>query len=479
MKILFINPPRKNGLPVIREDRCEIVNRYLFNPPYSLLHLAACVREKGNTAGIIDANIENLSYQDIRRRLIDFDPSLVIFRFTAETIEDDIITADVAKAVSDKIITVGLCLTLRDFSDQILREFSNLDIYVRGEYGTYEISVNGIIDAITRKDDLKNVPGLTYRKGNIITSTGNDFGDISLDYPFPAYDLIPPLSNYYINPRHKEHSPFTLMYTSMGCPFQCTYCVVQKTKWRARTVENVISEIARLKNEHGLNCIQFKDETFTMDRERTIDICNELIRRKIKIRWYASTRVDKVDNELLKIMREAGCRSLSFGVESGSQKVLDTVQKGIMVEQALDAIKMTKEAGIWVHLGFVVGLPGETKETFKETIAFVKKALPAMAQFNTAIPYPGTKLFDDAVQKGILDKNINYKQLRYDKSILRTETLSCSDIDRLRKKAYLSLYFNPKWILSQFRNFEEVGFTLRYYSKCIYMFLVQKMKHSH
>jgi len=265
----------------------------------------------------------------------------------------------------------------------------------------------------------------------------------------------------------------------MGCPYQCTYCVVQKTKWRACTVENVINEILRLKNEQGLNCILFKDETFTMDRQRTIDICNELIRNKTKIRWYASTRVDKVDYELLQIMREAGCRSLSFGVESGSQKVLDAVKKGTTVEQALNAVKMTKKAGIWVHLGFVVGLPGETEESFKETIAFVRKALPAMAQFNTAVPYPGTKLYDDAVQKGIFDKNINYKQLRSDKSILRSEFLTCDDIDSLRKKAYRSLYFNPEWILSQFRNFEEVGFTLRYYSKCIYMFLVQRMKHSH
>lgn len=281
MNILFINPPRYNGLPVIREDRCEIVNRYLYNPPYSLIQIAAFLKEKGEKVGIIDANIENLSFTHIRDRIIEFNPAIIVFRFTPETIETDMNTARIAKSCSGDIIVTGLCWTLREFSKQVLKDYPGLDIYIAGEYGTYEVTLSNIIDAINGKNDFQTIPGITFRIGNKIISTTNSVQNISLDYPFPAYDLIPSLSSYYINPRHREHSPFTIMYTSMGCPYNCTYCVVRKTKWQARSVNNVMSEIIRLKNEYNIRCILFKDETFTMDRERTIAICNEMIRNKI------------------------------------------------------------------------------------------------------------------------------------------------------------------------------------------------------
>ncbi|MEM3703605.1 MAG: radical SAM protein, partial [Candidatus Bathyarchaeia archaeon] len=183
--------------------------------------------------------------------------------------------------------------------------------------------------------------------------------------------------------------------------------------------------------------------------------------------------------ELLQLMKKASCKAISFGIESGSQKILDYAKKGIKVEQAMQAIKMAKEAGILVHLSFIVGLHGENWKTVKETMNFVKKALPTMAQFNVAVPYPGTPLYDLARSKGWIEEDVDYTRLQHQVSIMRTEEMTMDEIEKARKKLYRSLYFNPRWVSSQLSNFKELSLTIRYYFKCLKMYLLHGMKHSH
>jgi len=480
MKIVFVNPPRYEGLPVIREDRCEIVNRYLVNPPYSLIQIAAVLREKGEEIQVIDANCENLSYSDAQERIEESKPDIVAFRFTPTTIEADMETAKITKSFYPNALTIGICWTLKRFAEKIIRDNKDLDIYLLGEYGTYETTFLSLMEAINQGSPLDTVKGIAFRRMGDAVSTGPRTTYYPYDkLPIPAYDLLPSLSKYYISPKHSRHSPFTIMYTSMGCPYSCIFCVVRQSKWRKRSVGSIMKEITYLKNEHGLKCVFFMDELFTMDRQRTVDLCKAFIKYKIDLRWYTSTRVDLVDKELLELMRRAGCRNISFGIESGSQRILDYAKKGITVEQAMQAVKTVKEAGIGVHLAFIVGLPGENWETFKETVDFVKKALPSMAQFNVAVPYPGTPLYDLARSKGWIDEDLDYTQLQHQVSIMRTEEMTTEEIEKARKKAYRSLYFNPRWILSQLSNFEDLSLTTRYYLKCLKMYLLHGMKHAH
>ena len=479
MKVLFVNPPRYDGLPVIREDRCEIVNRYLVNPPYSLIQIASVLRKKGEEVQVIDANCENLSYSEVKNRIRDYKPDIVAFRFTPTTIEVDMETAKITKTLYPDAVTVCMCWTLKRFAEKIIKDNKDLDIFLKGEFGSYETIFFELIEVIDQGLPLDKVKGISFRKGDDVISTGPPTIGSFYEPPIPAYDLLPPLSKYYISPKHSRHSPFTIMYTSSGCPYSCIFCVMRETTWRERSVENVMKEITYLKNEHGLKCIFFMDETFTMDRSRTMDLCKALIEKKIDLTWYTSTKVDKVDKELLELMREAGCRSISFGIESGSQKILDFAKKDIKVEQAMEAINMVKAAGIGVHLSFIIGLPMENWKTFKETLDFVKKASPTMAQFNVAVPYPGTPLYDLALSNGWIDKDLDYTQLKHQKSIMRTEEMTKEDIEKARKKAYRSLYFNPRWILSQFSNFDDLSLTIKYYLKCLVMYLLLGMKHSH
>lgn len=479
MKVLFVNPPRYDSLPVIREDRCEIVNRYLVTPPYSLIQIASIVREKGEEVQVIDANCENLSYSELQGRMRESKPDIVAFRFTPTTIEADMETAKITKSLYPNAVTVGMCWTLKRLAGKIIGDYKDLDIYLKGEYGTYETIFLELIETIDQGLTLDMIKGIFLRRGDDVISTGSHTEGYFYEPPIPAYDLLPPLSKYYISPKHSRHSPFTIMYTSMGCPYSCIFCVMRETKWRRRSVENVMKEITYLKNEHRLKCVFFMDETFTMDRQRTVGLCKALIDNEIDLTWYTSTRVDKVDKELLELMSKAGCRSISFGIESGSQKILDYAKKEVKVGQAMNAVKMVKEVGMGVHLSFIVGLPGENWKTFKETVAFLKKTSPTMAQFNVAVPYPGTPLYNVALSKGWIDKPLDYTQLQHQVSIMRTEEMTTEEIEKARKKAYRALYFNPRWVLSQFSNFEDLSLSIRYYLKCLGMFLLHGMKHSH
>lgn len=483
MKVLFVNPPRHNGLPVIREDRCEIINRYLVTPPYSLIQIASVLREYDQEVQLIDANCEDLSYNKIREEMGKSHPDIVVFRFTPTTFEADMAIAKIAKSLNPKIITAGLCWTLRSYAENILKDNSDLDAYLIGEYGNYEVTFLNLVRTLSRKSNLNKVEGIVFRRGENINSTGPCTEEFDGELPMPAYDLLPPLSKYYISPKHGRHSPFTVMYTSKGCPYTCIFCVARNTKWRERSVKSIMKEITYLKNKHNLKCVFFMDELFTMNRQRTVDLCRELIDNEIDITWYCSTRVDRVDKNLLKLMRRAGCESISFGIESGSQKILDYARKGVKVEQAKEAVKMVKDAGIKTHLSFIIGLPRENWSTFGETIDFVKETMPAMAQFNIAVPYPGTRLYELAVEKGWTEKDLDWTQLCHQTSIMRTDEMTTEELDKARKMAYKSLYFSPawifesaKWMLKKPNDFLLIS---RYYTKSLKNYLVHGMKHSH
>jgi len=228
--------------------------------------------------------------------------------------------------------------------------------------------------------------------------------------------------------------------------------------------------------------VSFFDETFTIDRKRVLDIVDGIREAGLKIKWYCNTRVELVDEELLAAMYRGGCRGISFGVESGSQSVIDKAEKGSTVEQAEHAIRWAKKAGIKVYCSFIMGLPGETWETVRETIAFVRRTLPTGAQFNVATPYPGTKLFDAVYGKKAEDSS-DWRKLYQYQAVAGNEALSPQDLDRARMMAYRSLYLNPRWWLQNIwhvvRHPGDFEIAAKFALKIINNFLVHGMKHGH
>ncbi len=467
MKILLVNPPRFNGIPVIREERCEITERYSVLPPYSLLQIGGML--KGHELKLIDANGFDVKYENLDKKIKGENYDVLIFRFTPTTFDHDMKVVKISKKYHPKAKTVGICYTLGKLAKEVMKE-SNMDIYVKHEYESV------IPNLIKNFDWLNKVEGIAYRKKRKII-VNKDAKSVENYEITPNYNLLPHLNPYFINTNAGK--PFTIIYTSKGCPFNCLYCTVAGTKLKRRSSNSIINEIQLLKNKYGIRTISFFDETFTINRKRTLELCQEL--KKLNIKWYCNTRADLVDEELLMIMYKSGCRGLSLGVESGSEQILKNVRKGITVEQQEKAIMLAKKVGIKVYSSFIFGLPGENKETVKETFDFIKRTLPTSAQFNVAVPYPGTKLYDIARDRGT--KGLNWRELYQHSSLTGTDDLSSKELEEIRKKAYKTLYFNHKWLIQNIifviKHPSDFILAFRYSMKIINNYFFKRMEHAH
>jgi anaerobic magnesium-protoporphyrin IX monomethyl ester cyclase len=479
LRVLLINPPRFHGIPVIREERCEITERSSVIPPYSLLQIASILMANGHEVKLTDANGQNLNFEQVDDVIKKSQYDILIFRFTPTTFDNDNKIASISKANHPNAITAGICWTLRTLPQSVLQLSTNLDVYIMHEYETVALS---LVRAISEGNSLSSVRGIAYRSNEKITV--NDPAEPMSNWeslPMPAYSLLPSLDKYFINTRHG--SPFSIIYGSKGCPFSCIYCTERKTKLKNRSAEKILDELTYLKKNFNIKTISFFDETFTLDRQRTIAIADGIKKNNLKITWYCNTRVNLVDPELLSAMYAGGCRGISFGIESGNQQILDNAQKGVTVTQAENAIKQVKKAGIKSYCSFVFGLPGENWDTIKETIRFVKRTLPTGAQFNVAVPYPGTELYNIATQKGWIKPAFDWRELYQHAAIMRTDELSPAELEKARKMAYRALYFNSRWVLQNLKHTlyhpEDLHLATGYVVKITRNYVLHKMEHAH
>jgi anaerobic magnesium-protoporphyrin IX monomethyl ester cyclase len=477
MRVLLVNPPRFEGIPVIREERCEITERASILEPYSLLQIGALLRAGGHQVRLLDLNGKDLGYESLESELAASAPDLVIFRFTPTTFDHDMRTAQVVKSRS-KATTAGICWTLRTLPHEVLSQAPHLDIYIRQEY---EVVTPDLVEALAQGKGLEGVQGISYRAGEELRH--NPDPRILEDYdslPLPAFDLLESLDPYFVTAPSGQ--PYTIIYTSKGCPFKCVFCTVAGTKWRPKSAEKTIEELRYLKKRYGLRTASFFDETFTLDKKRVVRICDALIEEGLDIHWYCNTRAHLVDAELLKRMYKAGCRGISYGIESGSQSILDHADKCVTVEQARNAIKWAREARIKTFASFILGLPGENWETVHETIEFVSRALPNSAEFNVAVPYPGTKLYD-MVYTDAKTPAVDFRKLYQDDAVVGTKDLTPADLNKARDMAYRSLYFNPRWwvrnLVHVMREPDELQLATLYASKVLRNYLFFRMKHAH
>ncbi|HYS74077.1 MAG TPA: radical SAM protein [Thermoplasmata archaeon] len=478
MKVAFVNPPRFNGDSVVREERCEVVERYSVLEPYSLLQLAAILREGGHSVQLLDANGLGSEPQDVESWIGRADYDALVFRFTPTTFEHDLEVANLSKRLHPEAKTIGLCWTLRTVSADVMKDAAPLDIYLRHEY---ESVGPALVDALDRGSPLDDVPGLAYRDDGHVRVT-RDAPPIK-DYdrlPVPAYDLLPSLDPYFISA--SACKPFTIMYASKGCPYACSFCTVARTSWKFRSAESVLGELRYLKDHFHIRTVSFFDETFTMNKKRVRELCAGMQRDALDIRWYCNTRVHLVDPDLLRTMRAAGCSGISFGVESGNQHVLDSVSKQATVEQAAQAIRWAKEAGIKTYCAFILGLPGETWESAMDTIRFAQRTLPNGAQFNVLAPYPGTELYETMRAANRIPE-LDWRKMHQSNAIVGTDALTPEQLNRLRKLAYTKLYFSPRWWRENFRfalaTRDDFELASRYAMRVLRNYFVHGMQGTH
>ncbi|MBE2223925.1 MAG: radical SAM protein [Anaerolineae bacterium] len=465
--ILLVNPPTPDGELWIRTQH-RVGRRTRENmvwPQVSLAQMAAMLAPQHKIA-IIDANAERMGWPEFTKKLNELKPKYYFTQVTAPTLENDIYGCFLAKARGAKTIAFGTHVT--PIPRETMSPYPALDFILVGEP---DLTIRDLLDHLENKIDqrpeniqklfkdhdptykpsltedgeveMRGIKGLVWRdKGEIVVNFTRPFIANLSDMPHPLHHLLP-LQKYRM-PMIK--GPFTFIVTSRGCPAGCTYCIKHVSyqyTTRIRTPENIMEELWILKNL-GMNNIHMYADLFTVNREQVMGLCKLMIEQEINIRWTCNSRVDYVDEELLQMMSKAGCRLISWGIESGNEQILRHARKGAYPDKAERALVWAHEAGIMNWGYFIIGLPGETEDTIHQTIEFAKRLPLDIALFHVAAPYPGTPFFFEVVENGWFRPGTQWEQVDMDKgTVLDYPQLSAERLLYWQRRAFREWAFRP------------------------------------
>jgi len=338
----------------------------------------------------------------------------------------------IKKVRSDIPIIVGG--TAASSVPNLLLEKTESDILCLGEG---EKTIIEILESLSGNRDLKQVKGIAYRKdGEICINPPRELIQDLDSVPFPLWEIFP--MEKYINAQlivPRSGSRGINLISGRGCPFHCVYCYRNfGNSIRMRSVDNVIDEMKELNKKYGITHFEFQDELFTINKTRVREFCNKIIADKMDITWRCLGRADLVDYDSLVLMKKAGCHWIGYGMESGSQKMLDIMHKNLTVDQIKNAIRISRKAGLEVTGTFMIGFPGESVETINETIHFCKE-MKIFNEFFFTVPYPGTQLYEELIKKGVIKEEEEFiTRLSGDMTELKINMTSFSDEELYRLK---------------------------------------------
>lgn len=424
-----------------------------YNPPLGLAYIAAVLERNGVNVRIIDANVENLSPKQVAKLTTTVKPTFVGISLmtTAHSYG-----ADVIKQLPESIIKIAGGPHATALPEELLN--NGFDVVVRGE-GEYST-----LDVLT-KNEMDKILGISYKdeNGQIFHNPDRAFLDPNV-LSFPARHL---LRSGGVNRPYSSagniYFPFGSIVSSRGCPYGCYYCSkdVFGKKFRFRTVDNVMSEIVDLVERYKIKELNFYDDCFNFNMERAYSIMNSIIDSKLKlhIRFSNGLRIDRINKELLEIMREAGTKFIAYGIESGNQAILDRIPKKLKLEEIEVVVKMTKDMGIQVMGFFMLGLFGDTEKSMQETIDFAKKLKLNFAQFTIATPYPGTEMWKTIKKEGQLFLNydsFHHHDIRHERWMM-PNMASYETVAKIFKKANKQYYFRFSEIVKQLKGIRSLS----------------------
>ena len=387
MKILLVNPS------------CRIPALI----PLGLGYIASVLRNDGHEIEFLDLNLDKDSCKNHEKALSNKDFDIIGIGGLTTTYTFVKNFSRIAKTLvpKAKIVAGNMVSTAHP---ELLLNNSHVDICVIDEG---EATMIELARKIKDYPNIDTVNGIIFKRDNELIKTKPRDRIQDLDsLPFPAWDLFD-METYINNPIHAEYGRRSMnISTVRGCPFQCIYCSRPfGSRSYMRSSKSIISEIKALKERYKIDFIGFTDDLFILNKSWVMKFCDDLIKEKVKIKWGSSARVNLVDQELLSKMKKAGCEVVSYGFESGSQSILNTMSKGVTVEQAEKAIDMTRKAGITIEGSFMIGMIGETEETINETVDFIKRTGLMQHRFFYTTPYPSTPLYDMAKKMGRIPKD--------------------------------------------------------------------------
>ena len=464
-KVLLINPPADNTL--VGNNPKFLDEERGYNPPLGLLYLAAMLEERSKHAVcVLDAQAEELSYDALAQHIAGEAPDLVGITTMTFTLLDVARTIEVARraAPQARVVLGGPHVHLYPRESVAL---AGVDFAIAGE-GEYAIVA--LADRLNEPSRWGEVPGLVYhgdsrfqipdsrlkseignRKSEIVANEQQPFIEDLDALPFPARDLTP--FRRYSSVLAKRQ-PITTMFTSRGCPYRCTFCDRPHLgkRFRARSARNVVDEMQGCV-EMGIQEFLIYDDTFTVRRQRVLDICSEIQRRGLDVGWDIRARVDTVDEETLKALRAAGCERIHYGVEAGSDRFMEVLRKGITVEDARRAFRLTKQAGIATLAYFMIGIPGETEADIRQSMRLARDLDPDYVHITILTPFPGTEIYRRALDEGVYPTDHWLEFAKSPKPGFQppcwTKELGRDRLEALLIEAYKSFYTRPRYIIRQ------------------------------
>ena len=410
-------------------------------PPAHLLYLAASLRQAGYVPDVIDANAFGLPDSQVLARMGKTTPLVTGLSVYSEILPQirQIAAMVRAHAPQTAIVLGGPHAT--SVPEATLRQFPEADYVLTGEA---ETSLPLLCQAVEKKQGFENVPGLFYReKGVVRMGPAPVFPDPEA-LPLPAKDLV---ARAYLEKRYfsllVRKRPVDTLITSRGCPFSCGFCYNFRHKYRARKPESVVQELALIRDS-GIRDVEICDDTFTVDEHRALRILDLIIAEKLDISFRIKSRVDVFSRRLAKRARQAGVYLVAFGMESGSQKILDAMNKKITLEQSAQACALTREMKIACHTSWVMGYPGETPESIQDTVRFILKNRPTTANIAVLRPYPNTPVYQMAKANGTLagDWSPDATEFPWVRLPWAPEK---KILDSLCTRALLRIYFSPHY----------------------------------
>jgi len=467
MKIAIIFPPYNHKK---FSENLEVVDEeFGVYPPLGPAYAAAILEKAGHEVILIDAKALKLSKREALDRVKKFNPNIMAFMLTTYIFHQ---TLSWIKYLKREVNVPVICggLNLAYYPKETLSH-KEIDF---GIIGSARESLPKLVKAIQKNKDFSNIKGICYRKnGKVFVNMPDSFHDEIDKLPFPARHLLPNEKYYQFISKKKN---FTIMLTAKGCPYLCTFCPIGRMPYSERKVENVMREVEECYKKYHVREIDFFTPTFTVNKKFIFEFCNGLrnLRKKgITIDWSCRSRTDTVDEEMLKNMASVGCKRIYYGIESGNPEVLKNVNKYIKAEKIKKTIKLTQKYGIKALGFFMIGNPGETKESVEETIRFAKKLDLDYVQVMRTTAKPCTGLDDELKKKTGRDYWRDFVLGREKEKKLPNIWCDLSEweIDYYVKKMYIKTYLNPKYIIKTLLGIKSFGELKRYIKAGIEMLL--------
>jgi radical SAM superfamily enzyme YgiQ (UPF0313 family) len=441
--------------------------------PLGTLYVAACLQRAGHEVRFLNGAF--MSHDEIITEVKRYSPEFVgVYSTTFGWPRAKKTAKEIKKVLKDVFICAGgpypIAMQERCLEDE---DAKDIDAVVTGEG---ELTVPEMLENLQNGKSLRGVEGVVFRQqGRIIKNPPRPLIKDLDSIPFPARELLGDPNKYIPPPATYRRKPVATMITSRGCKRRCIFCFQidpeRKSGIRYRSVDNVLAEIETLLKQ-GYKEIKFLDDTFAADYDRAMEIAEEIKRRRLKFTWFVSACVDQVDRALLQAFKDAGCWAILFGAESGVQKNLNTIKKGITLEQTRRAVRTAKEVGLKVSTPFIFGIPGETFEEGLKTIEFALELDPDIANFHAITPFPGTYLYNNLEKYGTISEDLT--DFTYQGAAFVPYTMTREEILRLRQIAFKRFYSRPRYLLKRLldiRNIHDIKAALKGFRSLFWLWI--------